>query len=260
MTNQASTSQLKPVFSFPLHDRQSRERFLIGSGLLLSSFIVPIIPGLIVFGYILRIMRSTAKGEAPTMAAWSDWSSLLNLGFRGTIVNSLFTLPSFVFFLFGIVAYFGAFFLIPLSSSAETDAGGALLSAVFLAMAVMFMSLALGTLLLMLGLIPLPASLAHFVVKDELSAAFRLREWWPILSSNRLGYFISFVIVMGILGIMYFVVVVMYYTFVLMCLAYFIMIPLSFYALLVGAALFGDTYREGLASLQQDAEANVISA
>lgn len=252
MTSKASTSQLKPIFSFPLIDKQSRERFLIGSAILLGSFVVPIIPGLIVFGYVLRVMRSTARGEAPSMAPWDDASKLLNLGFRGTVAQLLFTLPAILLYLFGTFAYFGAFFLIPLSAARDTEPSGAILTTLFLAMAVMFVSLAVGSLLLVVGLLPLPASLTHLAVKDELSAAFKWREWWPILSANRLGYFIAFVVLLGILAMLNFVVLVLYYTIVLMCVAYVILIPISFYALLVGGALFGEAYREGLESLPQD--------
>jgi hypothetical protein len=260
MTNQSYTSQLKPIFLFPLQDRQSKERFLIGSALTLAGLFVPILPGLIVTGYVLRVLRSTARGEAPSMEAWADWSGLLSLGGRGWVVQFVFTLPALVFFIVGMAAYFGMFVMIPFTAAAESDAVGPIFGLMFLGMAAMFISLAAGFLFLILGLIPLPAALAHFVVKEDLGAAFRWREWRPILSANKLGYFISFVIVMGIFGIMYSAALVLYYTFVLIFLAYIIMIPLSFYALLVAAAFFGDNYREGLAALPQEAaQENVVS-
>jgi hypothetical protein len=115
----------------------------------------------------------------------------------------------------------------------------------FLAMGAMFVAGAAGAFLLVLGTIPLPASMAHFVAKDRFSAAFEAREWWPILSANRLGYFIPFVIVAGILGIGYYAFTVLYSTLILSCPGFLIMIPFGFYAMLLAASLFGESYREG---------------
>ena len=252
MNIQASISQLKPFFRFPFQDSQSKSRFLIGSALSLGGFIVPIIPGLFVYGYTLRVLRLSAEGESPSMPPWDDWSTFLSLGFRGAIINLLFTAPAIVVFLAGIIVYFGTFFLLPLSSGSEANGTESAFAILFLlAMAVMFLSMAIGSILLVLGTIPLPASISHFVVKDQLNAAFRVCEWWPILSANGLGYFISFVIVAGILGIAYYAFFALYSTLVLLCLAYLIMVPVIFYAMLVAASVFGVTYREGRAILQE---------
>jgi hypothetical protein len=179
------------------------------------------------------------------MPPWDDWSGFLSLGFRGAIVSMLFTLPGLVVFLMGFAAYLGTFILIPLSTGDDPATSSPLLLLVFGAFAFWLLSLALGTLLTVLGIIPLPASLSHLVVKDELGAAFRVREWWPLLSANRLGFFISFLILAGILGITYFGIMALYYTLVLMCIAFLLTVPVGFYTMLVGGALFGDNYREG---------------
>jgi len=257
MNMQTATSQLKPFFRFPIQDSQSTSRFVIGSALLLGGFIVPILPGLLVFGYVLQVLRSSAKGEPPSMPAWDNWSSLLSLGFRGAIVSFLFTLPGFAVCLLGFAICLGTFFLIALTSGAEPSGNDPMFALLPLGMVAMFLCIALGSLLFILGIVPLPASVSHFVVKDQLSAAFRVREWWPILSANRLGYFISFVIVAGILGAAYLGFVALYYTLVLMCLMFFIMLPVSFYTMLVGGALFGDAYREGCQSAEKPQEAHV---
>jgi hypothetical protein len=260
MTIQASTSAIKPFFRFPFQGRQSKERFWIGTGLIVAGFFIPIIPGLLVFGYVLRILRSTSQGEEPSMGAWDDWSGMLSLGFRGAVVYLVFVLPALLVFLFGYAAYFGSFLAIPLAASSDPDAAAASVLAVFAGMGAMFLSLAIGFILLMLGLIPLPASVSHFVAKDQLGAAFRVREWWPILKGNWLGYFICFVTVAGILGITYFASFALYYTIILACLAVLIMIPITFYAMLVGGALFGETYRQGAESLSQPLVVEEVTA
>ena len=250
MNIQAATTQLKPFFRFPIKDFQARSRFIAGSALMLGGFIVPILPGLLAYGYALRIMRATAEGEPPSMPPWDDWTSLLSLGLRGAIISLVFMLPALSVILLGLAVYFGTFFLIPLTSGAEAYESDPILVLLFLALGAMFFSMAIGSILLILGSIPLPASIAHFVTKDQLSAAFKVREWWPILSANRLAYFISFVIVAGILGIAYYAFFVLYSTLILLCVAFFLLAPLGFYTMLVAASLFGETYREGSRLLQ----------
>ncbi len=250
MDTQAATSQLKPYLSFPFRHGEARSRFVVGAALLFGGLIVPIIPGIIVYGYVLRILRSTAEGDAPSMPAWDDWSSYLSVGFRGAIVNLVFSLPALLVFILGFSLYFGTFFLIPFTSTPDARGSEPAIALVFIGMAIMFLTMAVGFVFLILGAIPLPASLSHFVMKDQLGAAFRVREWWPIVSTNWLGYFISFVIVAGILGIVYFGFLALYYTLVLVCVAYVLMMPITFYTMLVAASLFGDAYREG-ANLSQ---------
>jgi len=247
MNRQAALAQLKPYFRFPLQDAQARTRFVVGCALLLAGFIVPILPALFVWGYALRIMRATADGEPPSMPAWDDWSSFLSLGFRGGIVGFVFMLPGQAFFFFGVASYFGTFFLLPLAERAGGSEGGALFALFFLAFGVMMLSIIIGSALLLLGTIPLPAALAHFVAKDRLAAAFSVREWWPALWTNALGYFISFVVSAGILAIAYYAFILLYSTFVLVCLGFLLAIPIGVYAAFLGAALFGECYCEGFA-------------
>jgi hypothetical protein len=247
MNVQAATTQLRPYFEFPFEDRESRNRFIAGSALTIASIIIPIVPALFVYGYALRIMRATADGEPPAMPAWEDWSSLLSVGVRGAIVNVVFFLPAMVVFFVGLAAYFGTFLLMPaLQASAGSGAyPDAFVGYLMVGMGVMFLSMAVGFILFLLGAIPLPAALAHFATTDRLGAAFSPREWWPILKANKLGFFISFVSVVGLLGIAYFAFLILYSTLILLCVAIFILAPMGFYAWLVGASLFGDAYREG---------------
>ena len=158
MNIQAATTQLKPFFRFPIKDFQARSRFIAGSALMLGGFIVPILPGLLAYGYALRIMRATAEGEPPSMPPWDDWSSLLSLGLRGAIISLIFMLPALSVFLLGLAVYFGTFFLISLSSTAEANGSDPVFALLLLAMGALFFSMAVGSILLILGSIPLPAS------------------------------------------------------------------------------------------------------
>ena len=254
MKSKSALSQLKPVFQFPVQGAEARNRFLIGSALMVGGFIVPILPALFAYGYALRILRSAAEGKPPSMPEWEDWGSLFSLGARGVVVGFLFTLPSLAVFLFGLAAYMGSFLLIPFMSSGEGSISDPFFVIFLLAMGSLFLSMAFGSLLLLLGAFPLPVSLAHFAVHDRLGAAFQVRQWWPILSANRVAYFIAIVIVAGIFGLAYYAFFVLYSTLILLCLAFLVIPAFGFYAMLVAAALFGEVYREGSAALEQAAK------
>lgn len=255
MSISSVTAPLRSHFSFPLRDRSSRARFLGGSALLLGSLLVPIVPLLLVYGYGLRVARRTIAGEPPEMIPWDDWSGLLWLGFRGFLASLVYTLPGLFVFALGMGLYFVASIAMTLSagpSGAPSDASAAFF---LVALAAMFLSLPLGTMLLILGVLPLPAALCHFAATDRLTSAFAIDEWWPILSANRLGYAISFVITAGVFGLTYWLTISLYYTIVLACVAALLSAAIGFYTLLLGAAVFGDAYREGKAAREEAAAA-----
>ena len=53
---------LNRLFYFPIENKEARKNFLIGALLILASFIIPIIPYLLVIGYLARIMRQVING------------------------------------------------------------------------------------------------------------------------------------------------------------------------------------------------------
>jgi hypothetical protein len=250
MTTQATIAQVKPFFRFPLEDKDARSRFLVGTALLFGGFILPFIPGLVASGYALTVLQQTAKGEAPSMPPWHDWTRFLSLGFRGTLVSLIFTGPGLLIILLGTALYFASFVLVPITAAADPKASDAAIGILLLvAMAVLFVSIPVGTVLILVGTIPLPASMTHFALEDRLGAAFEVNQWWRVLRANPLGYFISFVLVGGILWISYLAFFITYSTLVLVCLAYIFLIPLTFYGMLVAASVFGAAYAEGKALL-----------
>jgi len=249
------TSELKQYLRFPLQDRESRSRFALGCVVFAAGYLVPFVPGLIVYGYALQILRGTSNGEAPSMPAWDDWTGLLSLGFRGAVIQFVFTFPALVVFLVGIVIYFGAIIPYSIASSSEVGVSDASILLVFAAMLLMFLSMAVGSVLLVLGIIPLPASVSHFAAQDRMSAAFQIREWWPIVMADKLGYFVAFVVVSGLLGLAYWAFMILYSTVILLCLGFLVIVPTVFYTMLVGAALFGEAYRGGTETLRMRSEA-----
>lgn len=245
MSHLAAISALKPLFRFPLENRQATGRFAVGGGLFIASILIPFVPALFGLGYCVQILRRTAGREGPSMHAWTDWGRLFVDGLRGWLISFLFFLPGAAAFALGAGVYLATFF--PLVSSAGDPAEGGLAFLFMLGMGTMFLMFALGTVLLVLASIPLPIALAHFAFEDRFSAAFEVRTWWTILRRNLLGVLIGWVVVMGLVGVLWIASLALYYTFILICLLAFLVMPAYFYVLLVGSALYGDLYAEGRA-------------
>ncbi len=231
-------SALKSVLRFPFRGTDWQGRFLIGSALLLAGYFVPIIPAIFVFGYVLDVMRRTILGEEPSLLPWQDWGRLFRDGLRAFAVSLVYLLPGNLIYLGGLGLYFvGNVALIP---AMEQEAWG--VGLFFVLFTVFMIALFLGSLLILLGLIPLPVATAHFVAEDRLASAFHIRRWWSVLKDRRWEYLIAWLIVAGLALVLYFILCLLYYTICLCWLAPIVMVPAAFYHMLVSAALFGQAY------------------
>ena len=252
MSETMSVLSLKKLFRFPFQAPNWQSRFLVGTALILANYVIPIVPGIFVAGYALRIMRQTLAGQDPELPAWDDWGELAKDGLRAMLVNLVYFLPALLVFAVGMVVYFYGNLYLPIAASRSSDPDQIMagLPAVLLgSMAILFVCMLVGTLLSLLGAIAMPAATAHFVAQGEVKAGFQVRQWWRILRADKLGYFIGWVIVAGLFAVLYSGVMLAYFTIILCCLIPILMAPLGLYVLLVGAALFGETYRESAVEL-----------
>jgi hypothetical protein len=235
---------LREAFAFPFRGPDWRERFIVGSVLVMVSFFVPILPLVFVCGYALAVMRRAIQGEQLLLPRWGDWGRLGLDGLRAMVAGFVYLLPGLAVGFVGFAVYFAATFATPFAVEAGNESLWLFLF--FGAFVVMFVTLFLGTMLTLLGAIPLPLATAQFVDEDDLAAAFRFRQWWQLLRANPLGVFIAWVVVAGLMAILYLLVTPLYYTLVLCCAVPLLAAPVLFYVLLVGAAVFGLAYRESL--------------
>lgn len=259
MSDRPSISSLKTVFRFPSVGADARSRFILGCVLVLAGFFIPIIPGLIVAGYALRIMRQAIAGEELHLPPWDRWGELIADGLRWMIVSIVYFLPGFIAMIVGFAAYIGGIVASAAQGSSEMSGAGAL--AMFAGMGVYFVALAVGLLLFILAAIPLPAASAHFVAKNSLGAAFRVREWWPLLKVNKLAYFVTWVVILGLYSVMTMATMVLMYSVILCIVTPFALAPAGLYLSLIAAALFGQTYRDSQEMLAPAAppEANPVA-
>lgn len=244
--SEMTSSSLKTLFRFPFQGPDWRNRFIIGSVLSFAGCIIPMVPSIFVAGYLLQVMRQAIQGEELRLPAWEDWGRLGVDGLRALVVSLVCFLPGLIVFIGGLALYFAASFSLPffMNAADETSALAPLLLAT---MAIMFLSMFIGSILILAGAIPWPMATAHFVAQDRVAAAFRLREWWPLLTRNGLGYFIAWVVTLGLAGVLYLATMLAYYSLIGCFLIPFLAAPLGFYLALVGVALFGTTYRESVA-------------
>jgi len=248
MSQSLGVAPLQALFRFPFEGSGWRNRFLVGSALILASFFIPILPLIPVCGYVLQVMRGVIHGEEPTLPPWDDWGRLGADGLRGAAVGLVFLLPGTVVYLIGLAVYLGCILVVPVLMGATGRSlvlEGSLLTLVAVGTLMFFTCVAL--LLWLLGAVPLPVAAAHLVARDRVAAAFHVREWWPVVRANKLGLLIDWVIVAGLWTVVYLACAILAYTAILCWLLPFVTAPALFYLALVGAAKFAQSYREGAA-------------
>ena len=185
MPEELSLASVKEVLRFPFRDPNWQNRFIVGSALILAGvvlYFVPIIsfvPFLFVAGYAYRVQRRAARSGELVLPPWDDWGGLALDGLKGMLVSLVYTLPAILCFIGGMVLYYVAIFgmMFPVAfmeDSASTVVVTMLL--MFGSMVLMFLSMFVGWVLLLLGGVPLPMAIAHFVARDDLAAGFRLRQ------------------------------------------------------------------------------------
>ena len=248
-TNELTPRSLKNILSFPFRGEQWPARFLIGVGLTLAGFIVPIVPGVFQLGYFARIMRRAIRGEEIELPAWDDWGKLGMDGLRLIGVSLVYMLPGLVVLFGGMALYIVGFFgFMIVTETADRFSKMAIVMPLlmFILMGIMFLSMFLGYFLLILGAVPLQVAQARTVDQEQFSAAFHLNEISKLFWRNKAGYFVVWVIIIGLLGIFYFVSMMFYMTIILSWAMFLIAIPFGFYILAVMGVLLGQAYRENL--------------
>jgi hypothetical protein len=241
-----SNFNIEQILTFPFKETESRKNFLIAALVYFASFIVPILPLILIMGYTARIMRQVFNGDAPHMPAWDDWESMLKDGLVLFGVRVVYMLPLFII-LFPL--FFGMMFL-PIWLNSSNGSSDALILLPFLFFGIMMMvifpiSLALGILL--------PAAEAHTIINGDFVAGFRIREWWSIFRANWVGFLLAYLISMIASIALTFIIQIAMITIVLICVLPFIMPAVTAYLTFVMYAAFAQAYKDGKSRLTQQA-------
>ena len=229
---------IEQILFFPVRESESRKNFLIGTLIYFAGFIIPILPMILVMGYIARIMRQVFNGEEPRMPAWDDWESMLRDGVYIYGVRIIYTLPLLIL----IAPIFVGGMFLPLLADSTNDPNGFIIFFPFLLFGMLM--LIIFPLSLAFGII-VPAAEAHTISKTEFAAGFRVREWWSIFRANLGGFVIAYLIALiASLGLSLVVQVAMM-TIILICILPLIFPAITLYSTLVMYAAFAQAYRDG---------------
>ena len=236
---------LKEIFTFPFKDADSRKYLLIGGLISLAAFFVPILPYFVLYGYAVIIVKQVLNGESPHMVPWEDWAGMFKDGAKLFGVRLIFALPIIIFAIPVMLGGIAMPFIAEGVDSGSTDT--------FLAIYTVIM---LGTMCIVIPLsIPLtviiPAAEMHNVDKDDFAAAFRFKEWWPILRANLGGFIVAFGIYYAASMVFAIVMQLLFVTIIFACLAFIIIPAMTIYITLVMYVTVAIAYRNGKSKLAQ---------
>ncbi len=244
--NTPSLTNFKHLLTYPFADEKSGKKILIGSLLLFGAMIIPVIPLLVVLGYIMRISKRIIDGDGQlSLPEWDNWGEYLKDGFKWFATAFIYALPLIIIFSVGYFVYFASFIGIGgLDNSYNPSIWSVILP--FLAIGILFITMFIGIFLSMFELIVLPVGLMHVVHTGEFSAAFRFKEWWAILKKNFLGFLVAVIFLFGFYYFMMMAFSALYMSILLCFLIPFFMAPMSFLMGLWAIPLFAQAYRESM--------------
>ena len=192
-----SLMNFKNLLTYPFNDKKSGKKILIGSLLIFASVIIPILPSLIVLGYIMQIAKQIIDGDGQlSLPDWQPWGEYLKDGFKWFVVLLIASLPLILIFSAGYLIYMVSFVgLVALEESANPSFWSFLLP--FFGIGALFVSIFIGIILSLVEFLFLPAGLMHIVHTGKLSSIFKLRQWWPVMKKNFLGFLVAMIFFFG---------------------------------------------------------------
>jgi hypothetical protein len=240
---------LNELFIFPFEDQEARKNFFIGCLVYLACFVIPIIPWLIVAGYNAILIRQVLNGEKPHLVKWENWEALFKDGARLIGIRLIYSSPLLVLFAaIFVLSFVFPLFPVFLQNGDNQSIGGMyllwmlLLTAIFLL--VMPLSIAVGLIV--------PAAEIHMVEKDDFTAGFQVKEWWPIFKKNWGGFVVALAILYGVTIVMSFAMQIIFVTIVLICLLPLVMPVISMYSAVIQYVAYAKAYKDGRDKLATD--------
>ena len=241
MNLNASMHSVKDLIRFPLQDPKWQNKLLIGSLLGIACWIIPLLPAIPLAGYLARLIRAGARNEDPTrLPEWDNWDELFMDGLRMSVVVLILTLPGLLVMFAGWGLYMGGIMVMP--GLERSGAEGAMVATIFSAMFTLFMAMALGMLLLLIGGLLLPPAVAHVAVERKIGAFFRFGEWWRSLRENFGSYLVAWAVFAVVYTVVMIVTQILYMSVVLCMFVPFVSVPLGIYAAWIVYRLVGQAY------------------
>lgn len=252
MSETFSSENLKLFFSYPFEDEKWQGKLAVAGALMFANFIIPVLPMLVLYGYVARIIHRVVNGDGkPSLPEWDDWGDLALTGLKVLGPMIIFSLPFIVLMVFA----YGSWFFPAIFAGLVAESGGPSQEGLWvllnlLSTGVGFLLFGLAMLLATLLGVLLPVVMCHVASTGEFSAAFRFGEWWRIFRSNLGEFLLAYVFALGLslgLSTIYQFAAM---TIILCCVLPFFVSAISVYLLLVMAPMFGQVYRTALEKME----------
>lgn len=229
---------LEEGLSYPFKGDNALGRNLIG-GLLLAFFWLLFIPLLALFGYIVRVLRTTVEGDEEP-PGFEDWGELIVDGLKSLVV----------FVAYGIIPYALLFFVlvvVGLGASAGGDQASGLVAGVGI---IGFLWVLVASIIVQYIV---PAALTNFAREGRIGAAFDFGTISSVLFSA--DYFIAW-----LLPIVVFIILYVIGIFLALTIVGILLLPwLYFYGFLVTYRMFGMAYASALDLDESDPAAAAVA-
>jgi len=208
---------------FTTEDKKAVEKIAIAAVLIFT-----VIGWLAVVGWMLELLRRVVRGEAEVLPPWTNLGKYFVDGLIVCVIGFIWTLPIIV-----LSVCLGG--LTGVLSGLQGDDGGAGV-AVYLNICLAFISLPYGLAVSFLY----PPMLGIYAVQGTFAEAVNPAKVWRLARANLNGFLIAWLLA-GIVGVAASLIGT------ILCLIG--IYPLGAYASAVSAHLYGQAYREGMASL-----------
>lgn len=215
---------LEEGLSYPFKGENALGRFVIGAVLLFFSFLI--LPAIVYYGYLVRVLRDTANGlEEPP--EFDDWGGMLVDGLKMIVITVVY----------GIVPFsiaFGVLLLGVVGGAAAGESGGGIVAGFGL---LGFLVFFLASLVL---LYVLPAAVTNFAREDRVGAAFDFDTIGTVLTSSE--YVVAWLLPL----VVYMVVSVVTFLLIITFIGVLLLPFVSFYAAMAIFYMFGRAYAAAL--------------
>jgi hypothetical protein len=250
MTSTVTLEGVKKAVFFPFRGEKWGIKVLIGSALCFGSFII--VPAIPMFGYFVQIMkRIIVQDEDPELPEWNDWGTLFLDGIKLFGAVLIYLLPALILTIGGSILFMVLDFSLAFSSAAYTQYSSNPFPMSMLGNMVGMAVMMLGFVVAFVTIIFITPALGNMIAKGDFGAAFRFKEWGPVLKANVSGYILAVAIAMGFFYLMYMMAMVLYATVVLCFLLPFVFSFIVFISSVIGFSIFAIAYRDGVRKLAE---------
>jgi len=238
-----TSANLITVFTYMFKGENWQNKLLITGALMLVSFIIPIVPMLALFGYLMKFAKNVIEGDGqPILPEWDDGRDLIRNGLKLLGLLIVFSLPLIILWITAFGIMLSPLILIFMDFESGNIGPNGPWTLIMLPTTIGgYFMFGLSLVIIFLQSI----SICHVSIKEQFSAAFHFGEWWRILRTNIGEFLLVFVVMFGLI-----IGTNMLSSFLFFLLP--IVMPLGrACSIFILAPLFGQAYRVGVKKLEE---------